>query len=343
MATTIAAQSKDYSVVSWNVENWGSSDPAQIAVQLRDHFDQIDIFGLSEVNRDSDFALYADYASRDEDGTYHVIAGTTGNNIKLGIIFKENKFELLDTFELTDLQFGSGGRAPLVANFRDKENDQQFLFVVNHLHRGNEKKRLSQAIGLREWARMQSLPIIAVGDYNFDYDVDLNVGNVAFDAFVDQGIFEWLMPETLVATNWSDTKPADGQNDYNSVLDFIFVSGADIDGVSTIFVRDNDFPDDEYTSDHRPVVALLTVDGSEVLGDLDNFTPLRPADRSRELAVFSMQPRTVQSGVKNLPFDQKLEFDNSRIVETFSTDQMQTIQSQLNDLKNQIQNLQNAQ
>lgn len=338
----LSVKAKEYSVVTWNVENWGASDSSRIAVQLRDHFDGVDIFGLVEVNQDSDFALYADYASRDEIGNYLVIPGTTGRQIKLGIFFKEDKLEVVDAFELTDLQFGSGGRAPLVAQFKDKNDGYQFLFVVNHFHRGNEKKRLSQAIGLREWARLQSMPIIAVGDYNFDYDVDFHVGNVAYDAFLEGEIFEWLMPEKLVSTNWADKKPTDGINDYNSVLDFIFVSGVEIEGISKILVRDGDFPDDDYTSDHRPIVAIVSLGGEGTQRELDDLTPVRQTNRSRELAVFATQPRKVISGVENLPFDQKIKIDKSRIVETFNTEQMQLLQSQLNDLKEKIQELQES-
>ena len=46
--------------------------------------------------------------------------------------------------------------------------------------------RCSQAEGLREWARTQTLPIIAVGDYNFDYDFRTGTGNEAFAAFLQR-------------------------------------------------------------------------------------------------------------------------------------------------------------
>ncbi len=343
LASANMAATKDYSFVTWNVENWGTSDPARNATQLRDHFDNVDIFGLVEINRDADFALYADYVARDESGKYFVIPGTTGNNIRLGIFFREDKFEVIDSFELVDLQFGNGGRAPLAGHMRDKATAQEFLFVVNHFHRGNEKKRLSQAIGLREWAKTQTLPVVAVGDFNFDFDVDISVGNVAYDAFIDGDTFKWLKPAEIVATNWSDTRPQDGKNDYNSVLDFIFVAGNGVKGSSTILVRNNDFPDDDYTSDHRPIVSLVTFDGSNVSGSLDDLTPKRQTDRSRELAVFSVQPRAAQSGITNLPFNRKIEFDQSRVIETMTPNQMNAIQLQLNTLRNQIRELQRSQ
>lgn len=41
--------------------------------------------------------------------------------------------------------------------------------MVNHLYRSNNERRHAQAQGLNEWARSQTLPVIATGDYNFDW------------------------------------------------------------------------------------------------------------------------------------------------------------------------------
>ena len=40
---------------------------------------------------------------------------------------------------------------------------------VNHLARGNAELRQEQAKALRLWAADQELPIIGIGDYNFDF------------------------------------------------------------------------------------------------------------------------------------------------------------------------------
>jgi hypothetical protein len=66
--------------------------------------------------------------------------------------------------------------------------------------------------------------------------------------------------EKLVDTNWSD-RGGDGVDDYpHSCLDFTFVVGkAKLwQSRSRVIVREGDFPDDEKTSDHRPV-ELVTV------------------------------------------------------------------------------------
>lgn len=52
--------------------------------------------------------------------------------------------------------------------------------MLKHLARRDAIMRRGQAEGLREWAKTQSLPIIAMGDFNFDYDFHTEKGNEAF-------------------------------------------------------------------------------------------------------------------------------------------------------------------
>jgi endonuclease/exonuclease/phosphatase family metal-dependent hydrolase len=65
-------------------------------------------------------------------------------------------------------------RSPLVLKLKHNGTGKEFFFMVNHLYRGNgiDARRLDQATALNQWAAAQTLPVIAVGDYNFDYDLD---------------------------------------------------------------------------------------------------------------------------------------------------------------------------
>ncbi len=67
-----------------------------------------------------------------------------------------------------------------------------------------------------------------------------------------EGVFSWVRPDTLVRTQDSS---------FNSVLDFVFVAGNTWtwEADSTIIQRPNDFPDDNQTSDHRPVRASFSI------------------------------------------------------------------------------------
>ena len=72
-------------------------------------------------------------------------------------------------------------------------------------------------------------------------------------------MWKWIEPEELIDTNWFDPE-ADGVDNYpGSMLDFTFVSGKARrwDVRSRVIVRDGDFPDDETTSDHRPVEVVV--------------------------------------------------------------------------------------
>jgi hypothetical protein len=69
-------------------------------------------------------------------------------------------------------------------------------------------------------------------------------------------------PSELIDTNWYDNpREPDGDDDYpGSILDFAFVAGPakDWKSVCNVIVREDDFPDDEKTSDHRPYELIIS-------------------------------------------------------------------------------------
>lgn len=240
----------------WNLES-GGSDPAVIAeqlVKLRGY----DVYALSEVDPSSmekfKLACGEDYQSVD---------GASGKSDRLQIIFSNKRFELvrkaeMDRFE--DHVLNSGNlRSPLMAHLRERETKKDFLVVANHLARGNEKARNEQAIGLREWARAQTLPCITIGDFNMDYDFHTGKGNQAFVEILRDNIWSWAKPVELIDTNWYDPEPDGRDNFPDSMLDFAFVAGPakDWKPVCKVIVRDKDFPDNKATSDHRPIELRL--------------------------------------------------------------------------------------
>lgn len=245
-------------VVGWNVEGFERSDPATIAERIA-AFEDVDLWGLSEVTDADDAEAYEIAAEIGENADYESIVGTTGNNILLVILYDAERFTLIDRLELREIQIG--GRAPLVAHFLDAETGGEFLFMVNHLLRGNDTGRRQQAQRLNDWAEAQTLPVIAVGDYNFDWEVingdaDHDPG---YDNMVADGVWEWVRPNVLVRTQCSALPAATTEDDcgFNSVLDFVFVSGVAQRwrAASEIIVFEGDFPDTDATSDHRPVLA----------------------------------------------------------------------------------------
>ena len=242
-------------VLGWNVESDDNS-PMLIARQL-ESLEGYDIIGLSEV-KEKNAALYAAALSYGEgaygkQSDFQYALGATGGADRLMIVWDDTRFEKIgDAVEIDSLNRGRH-RAPFYAHFRLRKSAVEFLFMVNHLARADAEFRQRQAKGLAAWSRQQSLPILAVGDYNFDYNIDDGPGNDAFDIFLNSA-FEWIRPEPLVKTSLHPL--------YSGVLDFFFVANmpANWRTSSEILFRDITKPDDSEFSDHRPVHGLVFIE-----------------------------------------------------------------------------------
>jgi endonuclease/exonuclease/phosphatase family metal-dependent hydrolase len=243
-------------IIAWNVES-GGSDPEVIARQLAE-FTEADVIALSEVSHRA-FQSFCDGAGEQ----FETVTSVTGGGDRLQILYDDERFELIRQQELDeyrDYPLNNGNhRSPLVAHLREHETGVEFQVMVNHLARRDENLRNQQAIGLREWARDQTLPTVAVGDYNLDYAFVTQRGNEAFVEIMRDGVWDWIEPVEFIDTNWSDSDN-DGFDNYpDSMLDFAFVAGPakDWQPVCNVIVRDGDFPDDATTSDHRPIELRL--------------------------------------------------------------------------------------
>lgn len=238
-------------ILAWNIE-LGGSELATIKEQLKG-LEPFDILALSEVPKKS----ASEFSNRWGNDSF--IIGEKGGEACLLLAWDNTKFEKIKVEELVkfeEQEFAPGIQsAPLIAQLRHKQSKAEFIVVMNHLTRGSAELRKRQALILVEWAKKQSLPIIAVGGYNFDYDIPTKKGNEAFDAFLADGTWKWIEPKQLVDTNWAD-RNRDGNDDYpDSMLDFSFAAGPAKRWLTTseIVVREGDFPDTEKTSDQRPI------------------------------------------------------------------------------------------
>jgi len=99
------------------------------------------------------------------------------------------------------------------------------------------------------------LPVVAVGDYNFDWSVENGDQDhdQGYDNMIKNGIFTWVRPATLIRSQCSET--------FDSVLDFVFTSTSALgwQKTSEIVTAANDCPDNNTTPDHRPVRAVLNM------------------------------------------------------------------------------------
>lgn len=258
LCLTVGAADQDFSVLAWNVESDGSN-PHVIASQLKELSGHT-VYALSEVDG-KHFETYR----RALGESFQSFNGTHKDNDFLQMIFDSRRLELLQWTEMDEFQGiqlnqpDRAMRSPLLARFRDRQDGQEYQIVANHLARGNAESRARQARGLREWGRNQELPTIAIGDFNFDYDFRTRQGNASFVEFMRDDVWSWIKPDPLVDTNWYDPD-GDGVDNYpDSMLDFAFVTGKAKTWRWTcrVIVRPGDFPDDDQTSDHRPILLRL--------------------------------------------------------------------------------------
>ncbi|MBD1866379.1 endonuclease/exonuclease/phosphatase [Cyanobacteria bacterium FACHB-471] len=273
IAISRAASAENLTVVSFNVES-GGSDPVVMATQQMAPLDGVDVWGLSEVQNEAWVSALETGAEAGEQADFDSILGTTGGGDRLAILYNSTLLEEVRHEELDELNLGGNVRAALVAQFRLRQTGEEFLFVVNHLYRSETELRHEQSRLLNAWVQEQSLPVIAVGDYNFDFNVtdgDQGDRDAGFDLLTQNEAFVWIRPKDLIAT-FCSTK-------YNSILDFVFVANAaktwTVESSEVLFAdpTSNYCPDDEITSDHRPIEATFQLPSDQADGEASLSQP----------------------------------------------------------------------
>jgi hypothetical protein len=240
-------------MVGYNVES-GDAQPATISSYIEAVQGEV-LWGLSEVESNN---WVLDFAEAADDGGQLFVSsrGSTTWDDKLALLSDDTALELIAYEELHDINIGGNVRSPLVGTFRVRGSETQFKFMVNHLYRSNANARHIQASLLNEWVAEQTLPVVTIGDFNFDWDVDNGEvdHDAGFDFLTDNDAWRWVRPETLIKTQCSPF--------YNGVLDFVFTANGAQDWLADgdILHRDLTYCDDDaFRPDHRPVDALFEV------------------------------------------------------------------------------------
>ena len=260
IATNSFAAEK-FNVISWNVEVEGS-DADIIAEQLVE-LPRSEIYLLQEVSSRS-INRYAAKIRETLGNEYKFFVSSFGGPHKLGIIVNQARFKVRGFSELMshgDYQLNNWRmRSPLAVELETKSGIR-FKVLTVHLARGNAKFRQEQANGLREWVADQTEPVFLAGDCNFDFDIPTKRGNRAWENFFRDDVWQLAEPTEWIDTNWDD-RDGDGKDNYpGSTLDFAAYRSAStpLSADCHIVVREGDFPDNQRTSDHRPLSIEVTL------------------------------------------------------------------------------------
>ncbi len=283
------ASAQEFRILAWNIESNRPDSPAvsdaavigqQLTELLKDPATRSQMIALSEVEPKT-LKILKESAAAGLGGDVDVVTSASGgfqDTDSLAFIVDKSRFQIEETIELHRFagiaanfnvmepdseDFGAlRARSPLAVKLNDLSTKQSFWVLVNHLARGEAELRTDQARMLCKWATAHPEPIIAVGDFNFDYEFKTAQGNDGFKAMMKPNVWEWLKPNPLVDSNWSeDRNVTDRKVDRypDSILDFMFVANQakTWQGKSTVIVRESDFPDNEKTSDHRPLLGTF--------------------------------------------------------------------------------------
>jgi hypothetical protein len=289
VGTGLAANAQEFRVLAWNVESNRPGQPPvsdeavigqQLTALLKDSATQAQLIALSEVEPKT-IETFRKAAAEGLGSEVDCVSSGSGgyqDSDTLVLIADKSRFEISEVAELhrfagisanfivaeaDSADFGTlRARSPLAAKIIDKKSNQSFWLIVNHLARGEVELRTDQARMLCKWAEGHPEPIIAAGDFNFDYDFRTGQGNDGFKAMLDGGVWKWLKPDPLLDSNWSDDRNVtDRRVDRypDSLLDFVFVANQakEWQGEADVIVREGDFPDSDQTSDHRPIISIF--------------------------------------------------------------------------------------
>jgi hypothetical protein len=131
--STTPASGDPITLVSWNVESGGALQ--NVVANRLTSFEEVDIWGLSEVSA-VDAEAYEFGTEEGEGADYDSLLGTTGRADRLLPMWDAVRFERVNGGEL--LTIGESGRAPLWVQLRERSSGQEFIVMVNHLHRSND-------------------------------------------------------------------------------------------------------------------------------------------------------------------------------------------------------------
>ena len=257
-------QCVEVSLIAWNMES-GDADPELLGKQMAQK-GRIDLWGLSEVQSQVELDKMETAYESVIGLNYTAVLSQDGGGDRLAYLYNPTEFKQIGPSITVDtVRVRQGLRPSFGAEFEHLESGQRFIFLVNHFKccggPAHIATRVNQAKALNAYARAQSLPVLAVGDFNTPVPITGNELPPGLKQLIVEGPFRWIKPEVLVRTQISKA----------TVLDFVLVANAvpSWEASSQILSREGNlvpkasedsFSDDNQQTDHRPVLAVFQME-----------------------------------------------------------------------------------
>ena len=159
-------------VAGWNV-GLDDAEIHTVAARIAD-FDGVDLWGIAEVDRPNAVVDLVAAAEAGEMGDFAAVQGQSGDGMRLMALYDESRFDLLESYELEAINTTGNARAPAgAAPARQAERRAVPVHGQPSLPLAATRNATSRRSCSTTGRRTQTLPVIAVGDYNFDWDIKI--------------------------------------------------------------------------------------------------------------------------------------------------------------------------
>ena len=253
-------ESQTISFLTWNVDS-EDNDPNVIAFQLA-ALGSFDLMALSNVD-----PLNASQYCRVIENTEFVLSQTGASRNLL--VWNPAKLRLLSYAELSSIQGvqweqESNRSQPFLAVFEEQDSRQKFQIIAVEMSRTDNELRSKQADAFSVWGKTHSLPTFAIGQFHARFEIPKQTGDSLYESLLQKKCWIWAKPADLLDTTWIDSDGDGVDNTPDTLQEFTFFneSANSWDPTSRIVVREDDFPDDDAKSAHRPLELMLTIPAS---------------------------------------------------------------------------------
>ena len=110
---------------------------------------------------------------------------------------------------------GAVARPPFIVEFGHKGLGGHFWLMVVQLSAEDGNGRLCQSSYLNQWAQANTMPLVLMGDFAYDWRLSGDEHDAGYDLLAEADRLHWVRPEPPAATRCDGT----------AIADFVFTGG----------------------------------------------------------------------------------------------------------------------